>query len=657
MRWRGVWICLSVFCVTAVIAAPLVKTLLWQWGEILPPLGAYLWRDPYVAAGHEVQRDRSIMAVRSALQQAADRPEVPFDLRAHVSADPGNGLYACVELLGLLRGSGDEDAIARAVRSVARAGSVRLYLMRQYALAEATFRAGGVSPRRAARAAHRVRFWIEPLHEAQDPILRELVDRLSTQADRWRRGGRIADAKAADALAIRLLTDVASESGMPDVVLLAADLLPRALEGLAADVAAAAAMPDAPDFEADCRSVAARLVAWRSAWRQRVRTDGINVLPYTGVSLHTLLVPDAHARALRSACVATLLLVAVATLAAAEVFLLVIAGVTWRRDATALRWRQTGRGMVLAAVLVAGSLLLVTWVALPMRSAAYAWLISLPSLRAVAAIPVFVLVLTGLAGRWGIEWLGEAEERPSRAGAYAVAGGLLAIIVVGTTVFARQPHDWQVPPGIRALRDTAVLLGVVSTFVLVVWAGAKLVRRVGGQGSVGLSARAWLHVTSPALMAVGLVALAALALNRHRDEVHEAGFARAAADPVAACVGTTAGLETPPASLLDEARRLAETAAFRIRPAARPSGTVVGDRAARYTEQPVRRKKRIDDRNAPGTGKHPCPVVYAWISSRTSCSPCSGTTTWARFSGSTSSSRVRAARRKSSSPRIRADSF
>jgi len=559
-------LCLLLASFFAVLGGPFLRTFLRQWGEILPPLGAELWRDPYVAVAHQVARDRPVAAVRAAFQRVTERPDKPWDADVFRRWDPDNGIYDYLTLLAVLRAGKDDEAVLAALHIAERAHPACLYVMRQHRLAEDTFREAGIPPRRSARAARRMRYWIKGLRETHVTVLRELVGRLGELAARWREAGRFDRAARAEALAVRLLCEVGLESGMPDVVLLAADLLPTVLHGLAADVGAA--VRSGPTIDSDgelqrlvtaCAAAADQASSWRQGWFEMVRSEGLNVLPYTGLSYHVLLVPARHARVLRSLTASADVLGVWVVLCIAEVVLLVVGGVTWRRGSTDLGWRYGRAGsMVLAAVIVWGPLLGLLAVALPMRSGQFAWLLSMPTLRAVVLMPAWVLVMVGLAVRLLVRLPQEASG--ARWGAWVVMGLLAGTVVVGAVVWSRPTHPWSAPGCVRAIRGVGTLIGLEATLVWFVWVVGLVVRRVRGGLSVGLAARAWLHVISPALVAGTILAAVCLGINQRRDAAHQRAFLEAARDPVAACIGRNAKLCTSPETWLREACQAAERA-------------------------------------------------------------------------------------------------
>ena len=519
--WRTLG-CIVAALLTAGLGFPFLKTAAVQVAIMRPPgLNEAAYRG---LVGHLRSSPEVITAWR-ALANVAQGRDAAADLAAMRRVDPDNSLPDYLELLTLLRrqsaaATGPSGEWGSAIDALlARTGSgppVRVPVARERELAEAFFLQAGWDPRRAAAEADRVaeagigvRSWCRS-------ILRELVNRLEVLAGDYQAAGRSDQAVLAHQAAVRLLTDVVSQSPTPDLALLAAEKLPSALRALGAT------------------REATGVEAFRKRWHQVGQSDRVNLLPWTG---DFALVPDTHDAVLRSLCGVGLAEGVWLTLAMIVMILLFTVGVTGSASRRSVGWRWGGRGLVLAPWVVCAPLAAGLGL-LALADPPFTWLTSLPSLGGVVFLPAVIAVLVIAATRVG---LAPAKSlAPGRVPAWGV--GLLAVLVLGTMLTAamRWPihvEPWRPPVAIQRFRKLGLTVGLVCTAMVPVLLAWGLVQRRRAGLPAGLWARPTLALAARAWLLVSLIALAALAVNHHLDRRHCQAFVAAASDPIASRLG------------------------------------------------------------------------------------------------------------------------
>ncbi|UCD30150.1 MAG: hypothetical protein JSV03_06680, partial [Planctomycetota bacterium] len=288
MRWRVIFLCLGLSIVLAGFSMPWFDTVVLQVQDM-----AAMVTQVEVHIDQSVLRalhaNGKILPVRRAFQLSADTKGDRPDFESFRSMDPDNGLYWYLDLLTLLRAresaasqptAGDGEVLERLHR-LQIAPPARIYLSRQRKIAQAAYRKAGLSVRRSAFEADRARYRFGYLVEKHRPVLRELADRLMERGTIWRESGRADDARIAFLAVIRLMVDLIDDSPLPDVTLLAAEGLPKALAAIGGD------------------DEAHRVEDFRKRWHARALNDRVNLLPLIG---DFAMAPSAHRRVLRSFC-------------------------------------------------------------------------------------------------------------------------------------------------------------------------------------------------------------------------------------------------------------------------------------------------------------------------------------------------------------------
>jgi hypothetical protein len=523
--------------IVAVLAWPLVKTLVYQVGEIVPNVDSYLWVEPYQAVEGVLAHDSQIGAVHVALQSLAYRPKEKFDAATYRRYDPNNGLYDYLALTPLLAAGERGDAALRtAVHVLKSVGPGRLHLTRRYQQMEALWLRAEMPVRVAARGAARVPYLVRPLREPYPRVLREWSAGMLALGKVWREAGRPADAVAAHAAVVRLLDDLVHDSPVPNMAMVVSEVAPVAWEELARDLKANAGSQGdaaASQLATAIRKQAQRAAGLRPRWHA-VAGEGVNVLPYTGLSFHVMLAVPEHQRVLATLCAAGLAAATWAILLVLSIFWLVISAVASNPTGIELAWRRRAVSWWLGCLVVCGPVVLAA-IGLRMGRIDYAWLLSLPSIWAVLLWPAVVLVLLGLAIRWCTQVTGVAGKCLSPGGGLGVVILFLIILIVLPTGPGSKP--WMPPAEILTIRNGGFLLGAGSLVVLVAWIGKAL--RKAGRVTFAVVAwsRGYLNVTAAALLGMTLIGFGLLLLNHRVDLLHQKAFARAAADPLADRLG------------------------------------------------------------------------------------------------------------------------
>jgi len=527
-------VCLGLALFLAVVALPLNKTLVWQAGEIIPSLGPQLWPEPWRSVGKVIASDPGIRATTLAFHSLADKPTEPFDADAYRKVDPANGLYDYLALHPLLQAAApDNERLRGQIANLADSKPARLYLTRRFQIVENLF-VQADSPRRiAARNGWLLPHYLPSLaniHEAYQPILRDWAGAMLAYGRSLRQAGELDAAYQAHAAVIRLLTELADESPAPNTMLLASEMLARAWLELDLDVKARVGQnPESAAIEQQ----AARLADLRPRWH-RVADAGLNLLPFTAMACHVPLARSEHQRAMAAVTSALLALVAWAMLLVLACFSLVAMAFRAHVVDVSFHWRRPRSSRWLALLLVVGPCLLL--MLLPhVADLDYTWLFSKPSLWPAAALPLLIPVLVALALRLCTE---TSDKRLNLALWRTIPVLiLLAVSPVFGAVLSLTSHGPGVPPAVAAVRWAGTALALAYILVLLAWCGSAVFRAFEGAFSLAAWSRSAFRVTAASFLVVTVLAVGALWLNRQADKRYEQAFVRAAADPVADCLG------------------------------------------------------------------------------------------------------------------------
>jgi hypothetical protein len=462
----------------------------------------------------------------------------PVQLARLRTVDRDNGLYVYLAMLDVLRQEngdseetdGGDGLLLGLLDGLRRAGPARLYISRQHVVAASAFHETGLSPRESAALAERIRWSVTGLHERHGPVLRELAERLTARGTSWREAGRVPAAMAAHAAVVRLLTDVLEDSPVPDVAMLATERLPAGLRELELDAISAGQASLAEACETQKRDVA----AFRARWREVASGKRVNLLPYTA---DIALARPAQDRVLRSLSGAFVCAGSWLTLAIACLAWLAVAGLARPAAERCPVWRWHGRGIHAGAAVVCIPVL-GTLAVLIGADVRFTWLLSYPSLPALAVWPVGTLMLVGLAC-----WLfARPAEKPEGSAMPAAVVGSFAMLVAltvaaGAWLLPLYREDWRPPAGVQVFRQLGVILAAEWFALIIVWSAWSSVRRRRVHVPTGAWSRVNLGLGSVSLLWMTLLAMALLGVNQHFDRVHQEAFARAAADPVADLLG------------------------------------------------------------------------------------------------------------------------
>lgn len=508
------------------------------------------WVDPIGEKRNEAmqlayERDPPPETAEAALYAAARPHRARLNLTALRRRDEGNGLYNWLDLLGDLPpvtkpaasrpAGGGVASVKPSVQSrpaeggitptrlseVAGGAPVRLYADRRYTDMMEVLGSMGVSGREAAREARTANVHYSYLCRS---VLRGLADGLMRQGSMWREAGRPQDAVVAHAAVVRLMLQVVSDSPAPEVVLLAVEYAPAALREIARE-APAAGLPGA--VAEQCTAAALQVESLRWEWHHPPGGDAVNVLPYMP---DFVLAEAAHDRAMGSMLAALIGAGTWAWLAGVCVLLMPWAVRGWQ-SGVAVRWRWNGRGRWLAAVVVAGPMMVLMALSLTAR-VPFTWLVSMPSLYGVVLLGLLTPVLVGLATwlcvEFPLEW---SRARRSGKVVLVITAIALLVLVMAVRLMVRLDSPWS-PAGVRVIRWTGFVIGLESAVVMAVWLLWGFVRRRRSRLAAGPMAGANLAVAAVGWAVAAAVMSGALGLNIRIDARHEEAFARAAADPV-----------------------------------------------------------------------------------------------------------------------------
>jgi len=347
----------------------------------------------------------------------------------------------------------------------------------------------------------------------------------------------------AHAAAVRLLTDLVNDSPTPDVALLAAEELPRALGRLGTDARAAGLSgPDYPrsgptiSLAEACAAEGLRVSSFRRRWHGAVACDQLNLIPHTG---DRVLARASHDRVIRSLWAAGLCVGAWLTLGVTCLVCLVVVGVTRPPGDACPTWRWHRGAAWISSAVVCGPLIALLLV-VAAADLPFTWLISYPSLPTATAWPGLFVLTVGLASRVCVRPAGQFDKSPiPMAAVGALALALLAIPVTGALLLPVHSEAWRPPAGVQRFRQLGLVFGVECVAITVAWMAWGSLRRRRAGSPPGAWAHANLGAASAALLAVSVLSLMTLGINQRCDLAHQEAFARAAADPLTDRLGHT----------------------------------------------------------------------------------------------------------------------
>ncbi len=470
------------------------------------------------AAVQRLYTDPGIWAVQQSFALLSNPGRGDFDPARFKQIDPGNSLYDYGQLLLLLRRTDSalahpEDGNPRLVREIRQlhAGPpARIHLKRARETMYAALTAGGMPARRAAASVD-----IFTMGDYRS-ILRELIHRLKEHADAWTSQGRTEDARAAQRLIVRLLTDLVADSPLPEVALLAAEpALPKTLRALGHE------------------QLALGLEEFHHRWHEDHAAERVNILPHTG---NLPLAVEEHARAMRSLCATVVTILIWSVLAASGLFWLIVSGLSKTPEASQPIWRQPK-----VARLICPALALVPYAVILCFAAGdsgrFSWLISYPTIPAGILLAAWVPLVVKVIARWSMEPPAGFQDRWRPRWLLI----LLALLVVATVVMALAwpvPADfWCPPPAVQRFRILIPSVGIFAILVVVIWSLADVWYRRRANLPAGVYARANLAVAAGSLLLLSVLGLAILLTNQFRDQRHTQAFVQAAADPLADRLG------------------------------------------------------------------------------------------------------------------------
>jgi len=531
LSWRSTNICIALSLLLALVGAPLVVTFVEQIRDLIPQLQTQVTQEAYQVAGRALAKELRILNLRQTFKGLAlpGRPG-PVKWDSLRRSDPSNGIYIFLELLEALwehegiiaKGMGSEVGeaelrIEQLLQQALNGNPSKIYTVRQREVATSGFRSAGLSPRRSAVEAERIRRVFGQLQEWHRRVLRELADRL--MADRQRRSehAQTEVSHAGAAAVVRLFTDLVRDSPTPDIALLAAEKLPASLRELGADT------------EAD------RIASFTKNWHDATSDDQVNHIPHTG---NGVVARVAHDRMMRSFLAVALSLISWLVLTSLLFALLPIALTSARGGGTHLVWRLGDRGPLTAGAMVCfpmfGLLLFTGFGNVP-----FAWLLSAPSLQGALFWPPLLIIVVLLASRLCVR---STDERMNcctlpLSAVWAAMSVLLLTVMAGPFCVDFAQDVWRPPAGIQLFRRVGWVLGMESVVLGVIWIVWSFVRLRRARLPVGIRARAVLTVTAVAWLAVSGISLVSLAINQLNDHRHQQAFAVAACDPVADRLG------------------------------------------------------------------------------------------------------------------------
>ncbi len=548
VRWRGTVLNLVGALVLSLICLGGIDTLTHQVSLMAPPSWSAAEQQAIEDARRTWRADRQVNNTIHAFLRLHQGNPSAQELSTWVAGEADNGLPLLAEVLVRLRaadigsstqpaaasqptsrGSTAPTATTRAfdeqipvlLKRLETAPPLRLQATRLREILVDAMTRRGIEPRRAEHLIASVRAFT-PLADYR-PVIRELVNRLLAMGQRCRDDHRPADAELAFAAVVRLLTDMISDSPLPDVALLAAERLPEAVRDLHA------ARPTGTDPELAAQAVEDFRRRWLAVSDHEISLMPTMSVPALSVALQR--------RALGTFTASVCLLACGWLLALIALMLIVVVLWTRRFGPVPLTWRWKGWGAVIAPVVVVMPAL-ATILLLSCERVPFLWLFSMRSLGSVVLLPVGLIVLWALATlscvqpvlaprQGGLPW-------PALAGGI----GFVLVVVVLTAIFVPlHVESWRPPAGVQLFRRLVSAGGLACLPVLVTW----LVMVVRARRRAGLPpgtwARAGLCVASSAMFIMLLAAVVGLALNARQDARHAAAFARAAGDPIADRLG------------------------------------------------------------------------------------------------------------------------
>lgn len=511
---------------------PVVRFGVGQVAQIVPQIAGNLNTEPYGRAAQAVLSHSRIAPIRRAMRHVYAGRFSDASIEVARRADPNNGLWVVIDLLAALEArSPNEETIRDRLHGLRHAPPMRLYLAEQHRLLFRAFRDAGVPPRRAAVAAQRIRVYMRQLVSREAETLRRLARRLDARARRWAEAGDETGARDARLAIIHIMTQAVRESPTPLIGLAASEWVARAARDLSEEA----------DGDGTIQA-AVQAASFRDDWHALVQSHGVNVLPYTGLTLHASLARRSQERALRG-ILSVMLLEGVALSLVAVVLVAGVMTLVTRLPADGeVRFQPAGPwwfepGILVAGAYVLGPLLAMLAVIGIVRIDA-PWLISLPSLYAVIGWPALVVVLLGIGikrHRDGVGSVsGASDTRRGAALSLAVliaAGGL-----AGGLCLWRGGLDL-VPWGVRCFRTGGIMAGGAGVVVLGVWIADALYRALGRRFAWSVWSRSYLTAASMALTVVIMLLGAAGVLNARWDRQHQVAFAQGMADPLGDLLG------------------------------------------------------------------------------------------------------------------------
>jgi len=413
-----------------------------------------------------------------------------------------------------------DTAVSGLIARLEYAPPLRLGLARLHETFLTTLTERGVSARRA-EAIFRGDRWSGAV-AVYRPVLRELNGRLLALAHHHQQAGRPAEATRVYRAAIRMWTDVVADSPLPEVATLAAAKIDFVLREAGAIELGPATRP-----------VAEALQSFQHTWVD-VPQNEINLIPLTFEPVAT----DAHRRVVKSLVAGGALVGFGWALAVVCLVLLAAVVILRPRGLVPLAWRWGGWGAVVAPAVV--SLPLIAVVLMVASDAVpFIWLTSLRSLPAVVFAPATLLFLWLLATEWCLIPT-TADGGRGRLPVRSLAGGLLLIVASAgvATFIPLNGESWSPPVGVQLFRRLGTVVGLLAGIIFVVWLFWGWRRRRSANWPAGVWARGALAVASTSMAVMLAAATIGLALNQHRDRLHEAAFAAAAMDPVGSRLGS-----------------------------------------------------------------------------------------------------------------------
>lgn len=563
LKWPFIALALSTFL--AGFAIPGIHTVVKQAAEIIPGLdrklpflAQYMEQVPYAAAIVAIQRQSEVLQVRQAFQKLASGTSDQTEITRFQKNDPDNGLYLYLRLLLALRTNPmDESMVRHILRQLSQSTPPRLYLTRQIRIAQEALLFVGAAPRPSAAAAWQIRFWIPSLREIHGPVLRELVQRLIALGNTWRAAGRQSDSFMAHIAMVQLMTDLVRESPTPDLAILASELIGTLSEELVRDVSTVVSSdPRHEDMIKICRKAAADAGMVRHRLHELAASDGINILPYTGGSLHLRLASEKHDTTLPSFGMSLLSLTHWIVLYVLCMVFTILTMAARPDPKVQVEWRQGRWGPWLVMPVVISPLFLLL-IYLTVARNELVWLFSMPTVRNLILLPVLLILLILLAARiFTVVRYDITFEARSPRWAYLILSALIAAFPLGFFLAYMGRHAWGPPLSITGFRWIALILGVESSIIIALLLVAQLVRSrivksspergtrgesrtsiVQNADQPGRRSRAPLmiacaRVSAVSLLATTVITFICLTINQRYDKYHQEAFAQCSLDPL-----------------------------------------------------------------------------------------------------------------------------